>query len=73
MVAFLTFEFVNRHNCDFLFPAGVDDLSNGSGIRDSNPRLSAWEADTLPAELIPPVEPLFWKYSSDSREELQEK
>lgn len=24
-----------------------------SGIRDSNPRLSAWEADTLPAELIP--------------------
>lgn len=25
-----------------------------SGIRDSNPRLSAWEADTLPAELIPP-------------------
>ncbi len=25
-----------------------------SGIRDSNPRLSAWEADTLPTELIPP-------------------
>ena len=24
-----------------------------SGIRDSNSRLSAWEADTLPAELIP--------------------
>ena len=24
-----------------------------SGIRDLNPRLSAWEADTLPAELIP--------------------
>ena len=24
-----------------------------SGIRDSNPRHSAWEADTLPTELIP--------------------
>ena len=24
-----------------------------SGIRGSNSRLSAWEADTLPAELIP--------------------
>lgn len=28
-------------------------LPGWSGIRDSNPRLSAWEADTLPAELIP--------------------
>ena len=24
-----------------------------SGKRDSNPRLSAWEADTLPTELFP--------------------
>ena len=24
-----------------------------SGKRDSNPRLSAWEADTLPTELLP--------------------
>ena len=27
-----------------------------SGKRDSNPRLSAWEADTLPTELLPLVE-----------------
>src|SRR4051812_14734637 len=26
---------------------------NWSGRRDSNPRHSAWEADTLPAELLP--------------------
>ena len=26
---------------------------DGSGIRDSNPRPSAWEANALPTELIP--------------------
>jgi hypothetical protein len=28
-------------------------LAMWSGRRDSNPRHSAWEADTLPAELLP--------------------
>ena|GEM_PF-4228045 len=26
-----------------------------SGKRDSNPRPSAWEADALPTELLPPI------------------
>ncbi len=30
-----------------------------SGRRDSNPRHSAWEADTLPTELLPPGRPRF--------------
>src|SRR5580692_3758406 len=29
-------------------------LKSWSGRRDSNPRPSAWEADTLPTELLPP-------------------
>ena len=31
----------------------VGSQRNWSGRRDSNPRHSAWEADTLPAELLP--------------------
>src|SRR3970040_2004457 len=31
-----------------------------SGRRDSNPRHSAWEADTLPAELLPLGRPTFY-------------
>ena len=29
--------------------------SKKSGIRDSNPRPSAWEANALPTELIPQI------------------
>ena len=30
-------------------------IFNESGKRDSNPRHPAWEASTLPTELLPPV------------------
>ena len=33
--------------------AGLGCFEIWSGKRDSNPRLSAWEADTLPTELLP--------------------
>ena len=39
---------VKRH------PACVSRGGSWSGRRDSNPRHSAWEADTLPTELLPP-------------------
>ena len=35
-----------------------------SGRRDSNPRHSAWEADTLPAELLPPSRPILQRWTS---------
>ena len=34
---------------------GYGSLLNLSGKRDSNPRPSAWEADALPTELLPPI------------------
>lgn len=47
------------------------DVNVESGGRDSNPRPSAWEAETLPAELPPQCgKPLFYRFRNPSQQWL---